>query len=158
MMMATVAFVLLIACANVANLTLARATARMKEVALRLALGASRGRIIRQPLTESLILAFIGGTIGVLFAGWGVEAFKVTLPEEAAGMMPGYNHLGVNSRVLVFTLIVSVVTGILFGLAPAIQASKPDLNETLKDGGGKADVGRHRLRAQRWSSLKSRCR
>ena len=72
-------------------------------------------------------------------------------------MMPGYNHLGVNSRVLVFTLIVSVVTGILFGLAPAIQASKPDLNETLKDGGGKAGVGRHRC-AQRWSSLKSRCR
>jgi len=147
MMMATVAFVLLIACANVANLTLARATGRMKEVALRLALGASRGRIIRQLLTESVILAFMGGTIGVLLAGWGVETFKVTLPEEAAGIMPGYNHLGVNSRVLVFTLIVSVVTGILFGLAPAIQASKPDLNETLKDGVGKAGVGRHRLRA-----------
>jgi putative ABC transport system permease protein len=147
MMMAAVAFVLLIACANVANLTLARATARMKEVALRLALGASRGRIIRQLLTESVILAFIGGTIGVLFAGWGVEALKVTLPEEAAGMMPGYNHLGVNSRVLVFTLIVSVGAGILSGLAPAIQASKPDLNETLKDGVGKAGVGRHRLRA-----------
>lgn len=147
MMMAAVAFVLLIACANVANLTLARATGRIKEVALRLALGASRGRIIRQLLTESVILAFMGGTIGVLLAGWGVEAFKVTLPEEAAGMMPGYNHLGVNSRVLVLTLIVSVVTGILFGLAPAIQVSKPDLNETLKDGVGKAGVGRHRLRA-----------
>src|SRR5215510_7954621 len=147
MMMAAVAFVLLIACANVANLTLARATGRMKEVALRLALGASRGRIIRQLLTESVILAFMGGTIGVLLARWGVEAFKATLPEEAAGMMPGYNHLGVNSRVLVFTLIVSVVTGILFGLAPAIQASKPDLNETLKDGVGKAGVGRNRLRA-----------
>ncbi|HKQ93257.1 MAG TPA: ABC transporter permease [Blastocatellia bacterium] len=147
MMMATVAFVLLIACANVANLTLARATGRMKEVALRLALGASRGRIIRQLLTESVILALMGGTIGVLLAGWGVEAFKATLPEEAAWGMPGYNHLGVNSRVLVFTLIVSGVTGILFGLAPAIQASKPDLNETLKDGVGKAGVGRHRLRA-----------
>jgi putative ABC transport system permease protein len=147
MMMATVAFVLLIACANVANLTLARATGRMKEVALRLALGASRGRIIRQLLTESVILALMGGTIGVLLAGWGVEAFKATLPEEAAWGMPGYNHLGVNSRVLVFTLIVSVVTGILFGLAPAIQASKPDLNETLKDGVGRSGVGRHRLRA-----------
>ncbi len=147
MIMATVAFVLLIACANVANLTLARATGRMKEVALRLALGASRGRIIRQLLTESVILALMGGTIGVLLAGWGVEAFKVMLPEEAAGMMPGYNHLGVNSRVLVFTLIVSVVTGILFGLAPAIQVSKPDLNETLKDGVGRAGVGRHRLQA-----------
>jgi putative ABC transport system permease protein len=147
MLMAAVAFVLLIACANVANLTLARATGRMKEIALRLALGATRGRIIRQLLTESVILAFMGGTIGVLLAGWGVEALKLTLPEEAAGMMPGYNHLGVNSRVLVFTLIVSVVTGILFGLAPAIQASKPDLNEMLKDGVGKAGVGRHRLRA-----------
>jgi putative ABC transport system permease protein len=145
MIMAAVAFVLLIACANVANLTLARATGRMKEVALRLALGASRGRIIRQLLTESVILAFMGGTIGVLLARWGVDAFKATLPEDA--VLPGYNHLGVNSRVLVFTLIVSVVTGILFGLAPAIQASKPDLNETLKDGVGKAGVGRHRLRA-----------
>src|SRR5262245_37518431 len=145
MIMAAVAFVLLIACANVANLTLARATGRMKEVALRLALGATRGRIIRQLLTESVILAFMGGTIGVLLARWGVDVFKATLPEDA--VVPGYNHLGVNSRVLVFTLIVSVVTGILFGLAPAIQASKPDLNETLKDGGGKTGVGRHRLRA-----------
>jgi putative ABC transport system permease protein len=148
MMMAAVAFVLLIACANVANLTLARAAGRMKEVALRLALGASRGRIIRQLLTESVILAVMGGAIGALLAGWGVEAFKITLPEEAPGLMPGYSHLGVNSRVLVYTLIVSVVTGILFGLAPAIQASKPDLNETLKEGGGKTSGGgRHRLRA-----------
>src|SRR5262249_19985062 len=147
-MMAAVAFVLLIACANVANLTLARATGRMKEIALRLALGASRWRIIRQLLIESVILAIMGGAIGVLVAMWGVDAFKAVMPDDAAWMMPGYNHLGVNSRMLVFTLIVSVVTGILFGLAPAIQASKPDLNETLKEGGGKtAGFGRHRLRS-----------
>ncbi|HEY7182260.1 MAG TPA: ABC transporter permease [Blastocatellia bacterium] len=147
-MMGAVAFVLLIACANVANLTLARATGRMREVAVRLALGASRGRIIRQLLIESVILATLGGAIGVMLAGWGVEAFKVSLPEEAPRVMFGYNHLGVNSRVLLYTLIVSVVTGIIFGLAPAIQASKPDLNETLKEGGAKTSGGgRHRLRA-----------
>jgi putative ABC transport system permease protein len=147
LMMAAVAFVLLIACANVANLTLAHATGRMKEVALRLALGASRRRIIRQLLTESVILAVMGGAIGILLAVWGVEAIKAAMPDETPAWIPGFNQLGVNSSVLVFTLIVSVATGILFGLAPAIQASKPDLNETLKEGGGKtAGVGRRRLR------------
>src|SRR5262245_14542163 len=148
MMMAAVAFVLLIACANVANLTLACATGRMKEIALRLALGASRGRIIRQLLTESVILAIMGGAVGILLAVWGVDAIKAGMPEEAPAMIPGYNQLGVNWSVVVFTLIVSVATGILFGLAPAIQASMPDLNEILKEGAGKTSgVGRHRLRA-----------
>jgi predicted permease len=147
-MMAAVAFVLLVACANVANLTLARATGRTKEIALRLALGASRRRIIRQLLTESVILAVMGGAIGVLLASWGVDGLKAIMPDEAAGTTPGYNQLGVNSRVLIYTLVVSLATGILFGLAPAIQVSKPDLNETLKDGANKtAGAGRRRLRA-----------
>jgi putative ABC transport system permease protein len=126
LMMAAVALVLLIACANVANLTLARATDRMKEIALRLALGASRRRIIRQLLTESVIVAVMGGAIGILLAVWGVDAIKAAMPVEAHAWIPGFNQLGVNSSVLVFTLIVSVATGIFFGLAPAMRASKPD--------------------------------
>src|SRR5262249_16311644 len=147
-MMAAVAFVLLIACANVANLALARATGRGKEIALRLALGARRRRIIRRLLAGRRILAVRGRAVGGVVGGWGVDAFKGVMADDAVWMMPGYKQLGVNSRVLVFTLIVSVVTGIVFGLAPAIQVSKPDLNETLKEGGGNSSgVGRHRLRA-----------
>jgi putative ABC transport system permease protein len=142
-LLGAVSFVLLIACANVANLQLTRSAARRKEMAIRAALGAASGRIIRQLLTESLLLALIGGGAGVLPAVWGVKVLTALMPE---GLMPRATEIGFDWRVLGFALAMAIGTGVLFGLAPAIQAARLDVNHVLKESAGKGGV-RGRLRA-----------
>ena len=134
-LLGAVGFVLLIACANVANLLLARSAARQKEIAIRAALGASRTRVLRQMLTESVLLSAIGGIAGLVLSIWLTNLLMSMLPEGA----PRPEHIGIDYRVLTFALGISALTGILFGIVPALQASKLDVTSALKEGGRSAE-------------------
>jgi len=150
-LLGAVGFVLLIACANVANLTLARSAAREKELAIRIALGAGRKRLIRQFLTESLLLAILGSAFGLLLAAWGV-GILVTLSHRdfpGAGPLGGVESVAISGRVLAFTFAMALATGVSFGLAPALTWSRQDPNQSLKEGGRISGAGsyRHRFRS-----------
>jgi len=133
-----IGFVLLIACVNVANLQMARAVTRDREIAVRAALGADRPRIFRQLLTENVLLALLGATLGLLIARWGLDSLLALTPTD----LPRGQVISLDRWALGFTAVVAVLAGILFGLAPAFEASRPDLNESLKDGGGRTTSGR----------------
>ena len=145
LMLGAVGFVLLIACANVANLLLARATARQREIAIRLAIGAGRGRVIRQLLTESVLVALAGGVLGTLIAVWWIDWTVARIPEELAYWIT----FDVDQRVLLYTFALSVATGLVFGILPALRASRPDLTRSLKEGarGAAGGLRRNRLRS-----------
>jgi putative ABC transport system permease protein len=145
MLMGACMFVLLIACANVANLQLARSVARRKELAVRLAIGATRGRIAQQLLTEGVVLSIAGGIAGVIFAVWGIDALRAAMPADVSRHVTGWDRIGIDWTVLLFAAASALASGVLTSLAPAIRASRPDLQETLRETPSPS-AGSHRLR------------
>ena len=141
----TVGFVLLIACSNLANLMLVRANGKRKETAVRLALGSSRGRLIRGELIESILLSITGAVVGVLLARWGMSALIASLP---AGSLPRLEEVRIDTAVLLFSAAIAIVSGLLCGLVPAIRASRTDVQEALKSGGRGSTTGRKEHRAR----------
>jgi len=139
-LMGAVVFVLLIACANVANLLLVRAASRQRETAVRLALGARRSNLIRQALTESALLGLLGGALGLLISIWAIAALARGIPEGFSKFIPGWGHLGINFTVLAFTFGLSMLAGMVAGLAPIWHSTRTNLNESLK-AGGRSDSG-----------------
>jgi putative ABC transport system permease protein len=149
MLLGAVLFVLLIACVNVANLQFARSTGRLREVAVRTALGASRGEVIGQLLTETVLLSLAGATLGLVIAAWGVEAIRAGMPPEVEKYIVGWQEIRIDARTLLFALGAALASGLVAGLAPAWQSSRANLTSALREGsrGTSAGRGRHRLRA-----------
>ncbi|HTK53284.1 MAG TPA: ABC transporter permease [Gemmatimonadaceae bacterium] len=145
-MLASVALVLLIGCANVANLLLARATTRGRELAVRVALGARRSDLVRQMLAESLVIALLGGALGTLLALWGVKLMRETLPADLVRFNPGWTRITMNGHALLFTVAVSIATAVVVGIVPALIASRADPQQALKESGRTASGSGGRLR------------
>jgi putative ABC transport system permease protein len=148
LLLGAVGFVLLIVCANVANLQFVRAASRQKEIAIRVALGGSRFRMVRQLLTESMITATAGAALGLAFAQWSIRTVLRYMPAEVAKFVPGWYEIRLDSRALLFTIFAAAIAGVMSGILPALQSSRLDVNSTLKEGGrsGAGGRGRHRLR------------
>src|SRR5262245_55661951 len=148
LLMGAAGFVLLIACVNIANLQLARASSRSREMAVRVALGARRLALVRQLLTESILLSLLGGVCGLLVSYWLLDFIRGSIPLEQVQSIPGWESIRVNERAMIFTLAVSLASSVVFGLVPALQSSDPNLNEMLKEGGRSngGGAGRQRMR------------